>query len=261
MLGAIIGDIIGSRFEFNNTSDYGVELFDVDSSFTDDTICTVAIADAILKGISYKDSVLHWCKKYPHPKGAYGGSFFRWLLSKDHQPYYSFGNGAAMRVSPIAWAFNNIQEVQRQAIETAAFSHNHPEGLIGAMSVAEAIFMLRTSPNKEKDDAAEMVARHYYGFNYESLIPRKGVFDETCQHCVPLAFFLVQDSRNFEDAIRRAISWGGDSDTIGAIVGSMAEARFGIDDDFKTLAFDFLPKEMQDVVNEFQSKFCTNHEK
>lgn len=255
MLGAIIGDIIGSRFEFNNTNDYGVELFDIESSFTDDTICTVAIADAILRGISYKDSILHWCKKYPNPKGSYGASFGLWLSSKSHEPYNSYGNGAAMRVSPVAWAFNTIQEVQRQAIETAAFSHNHPEGLLGAMSIAEAIWLLRTSPNKEKEDAAEMVARHYYGFNYDCLMPNKGVFDETCQHSVPLAFFIVQDSKNFEDAIRRAISWGGDSDTVGAIVGSLAEAKWGIPADFKTLAFDFLPDEMQEVVTEFQEKY------
>lgn len=254
MLGAIVGDIIGSRFEFNNTNDYGVELFDVDCSYTDDTICTVAIADAILKGRPYKDSVIEWCKKYPHPMGGYGCSFRQWLLSDNHEPYNSFGNGAAMRVSPVAWAFVTKQDVQRQAIETAAFSHNHPEGLIGAMSVAEAIWMFRTSP-KTKDDIAEMVARHYYGFNYWCLMPNKGVFDETCQHCVPLAFFIVQDSKDFEDAIRRAISWGGDSDTVGAIVGSLAEAKWGVPDDIKTVAFDFLPDEMQEVVNEFQLRF------
>lgn len=253
MLGAIIGDIIGSRFEFNNTNDYGVELFDVDCSFTDDTICTVAIADAILKGIPYKDSILRWCKKYPHPKGAYGVSFNRWLSSKDHQPYYSFGNGAAMRVSPVGWAFNTAQEVQRQAIETAAISHNHPEGLIGAMSIAEAIWLLCHEPKQAED--IDYLARHYYGNDYEKRVPKRNVFDETCQGCVPLAFSILKQSTSFEDAIRKAICYGGDSDTVGAIVGSLAEAKWGIDDDFKTLAFDFLPDEMQEVVNEFQSKF------
>lgn len=254
MLGAIVGDIIGSRFEFHNTEDVGFCLFDTTCSFTDDTICTVAIADAILKGKPYKDSVIEWCKKYPHPMGGYGCSFRQWLLSDNREPYNSFGNGAAMRVSPVAWAFVTKQDVQRQAIETAAFSHNHPEGLIGAMSVAEAIFLLRNE-RKNKDLIVEGVARQYYGFHYYALMPKKGVFDETCQRCVPLAFHIVEDSRSFEEAIRRAVAWGGDSDTVGAIVGSMAEAKFGIPAEIKTVAFDFLPDEMQEVVNEFQLRF------
>lgn len=253
MLGAIIGDIVGSRFEFNNTNDYGVELFDVDCSFTDDTICTIAIADAILKGIPYKDGILRWCKKYPHPKGAYGASFSRWLSSKDHEPYNSFGNGAAMRVSPVGWAFSTLQEVQRQAIETAAISHNHPEGLIGAMSVAQAIWML--SVNKANMQTIDNLAQLYYGYHYEETLPKRNTFDETCQGCVPLALSILKDSDSFEDAIRKAISYGGDSDTVGAIVGSLAEAKWGVPADFKTLAFDFLPDEMQEVVNEFQSRF------
>lgn len=119
MIGAIIGDIVGSRFEFNNTRDGNFALFSPECSFTDDTICTVAVADAILRGEDYRTSILRWCRKYPNPMGAYGASFALWLNSPDPQPYNSFGNGAAMRVSPVAYAFDTEQEVIRQAMETA----------------------------------------------------------------------------------------------------------------------------------------------
>lgn len=253
MLGAIIGDIVGSRFEFHNTNEYGFELFNEQCSFTDDTICTVAIADAILNRISYKDSILYWCKKYPHPMGAYGASFSRWLASSDHKPYNSFGNGAAMRVSPVGWAFNTLREVERQAIETAVITHNHPEGIIGAMCIAQAIWMLHHEPNFEK--IVSRLARLYYGTDFEKTIPKYNTFDETCQGCVPLAFFILNKSNNFEDAIRKAVAYGGDSDTLGAIVGSMAEAAFGIPDEYKKIALGFLPKEMQIVVNEFERRY------
>ena len=137
MLGAIVGDIVGSRFEFNNwQGGKGFKLFnDHYSSITDDTICTVAIADAILSRTSYKESLLKWCRKYPQPMGGYGMSFAAWLRAEDPQPYYSFGNGAAMRVSPVAWAFADRNEVLREAERTASVSHDHPEGIKGAQAV------------------------------------------------------------------------------------------------------------------------------
>lgn len=150
MLGAIIGDIVGSRFEFNNTDKYNFELFTKECSFTDDTICTIAIADAIVKGRSYRDSVLEWCRKYPHPMGGYGASFARWIASNNPQPYNSFGNGAAMRVAPVAYAFDDLKEVKKQAELTAAISHNHPEGIKGAVAVAHGIYILRTTHDLRK---------------------------------------------------------------------------------------------------------------
>ena len=144
MIGAIIGDIVGSRFEFNNTRDGNFALFSPECSFTDDTICTVAVADAILRGEDYRTSILRWCRKYPNPMGAYGASFALWLNSPDPQPYNSFGNGAAMRVSPVAYAFDTEQEVIRQAMETAKITHDHPDGIIGAMVVARAIYLMRS---------------------------------------------------------------------------------------------------------------------
>lgn len=140
MLGAIIGDIVGSRFEFNNTDRYDFDMFTRESTFTDDTICTIAIADAISSGKSYQDSLLEWCRRYPNPKGAYGGSFARWIASDNPQPYNSFGNGSAMRVSPVALAFDTLKEVQEEAKKTALVTHNHPEGIKGAVAVAHAIY-------------------------------------------------------------------------------------------------------------------------
>lgn len=250
MLGAIIGDIVGSRFEFNNTDNYDFELFTEESMFTDDTICTIAIADAIINGIDYKESLLKWCRNYPNPKGAYGGSFARWIASKDPQPYNSFGNGSAMRVSPIASAFDTLEEVKEEAKKTALVTHNHPEGIKGAVAIAHAIYYLRTThdlPGLEKE-----MDRYYPRFmlgNYFS-----GVFDETCMGTVPICLKIVRVSTSFEDAIRRAIAWGGDSDTIGAIVGSMAEAQWDIPKDIIDKAFDLLPTEMLDVISEFFHK-------
>ena len=129
MLGAMIGDIAGSKYEFNNTFDYDFEMFGEGCDFTDDTICTVAIADAILNGRSYQESLLDWCRRYPSPKGAYGGRFAGWIRSLDPQPYNSFGNGSAMRVSPVAWLFDDLSQILEEAEKTALPTHNHPEGI------------------------------------------------------------------------------------------------------------------------------------
>ena len=257
MIGAIIGDIVGSRFEFNNTRDGNFALFSPECSFTDDTICTVAVADAILRGEDYRTSILRWCRKYPNPMGAYGASFALWLNSPDPQPYNSFGNGAAMRVSPVAWAFDNVQQCEREAIATATISHNHPEGIIGACAVA---FLIRSYIRANKYgynnvDSAEKFARRYYGSDWEqNLIPR-GIFDETCQGCVPLAFHIIKESDSFEDAIRKAILYGGDSDTLGAIVGSLAEAYFVVDPAMIQTAMSYLPEDMQNVIRKFNATY------
>lgn len=253
MIGAIIGDIAGSRFEFNNTRDYNFQLFHKDCSYTDDTICTVAIADAILRGESYGDSLLRWCRKYPAPMGAYGGSFSRWIHSENPQPYNSFGNGAAMRVSPVAWAFDEASDVMRNAMASAECSHNHQEGIIGAIATAELIYTFRKLP--EKDNFVNLIGGLYYGQDWENKLPRPGVFDETCQGCVPLAFHIIKESNSFEDAIRRAVSYGGDSDTLGAIVGSIAEARWGIPIEMQKMALNMLPQDMLKVVTNFIQKY------
>ena len=279
MLGAMIGDIVGSKYEFNNTFDYDFEMFGGGCDFTDDTICTVAIADAILNGRSYQESLLDWCRRYPSPKGAYGGRFAAWICSLNPQPYNSFGNGSAMRVSPVAWLFDDLSQVLEEAEKTALPTHNHPEGIKGAQAVAHAIWYFRKnkfseetkdSENEEtkglknedskvsKDENETMqgfmsIARSYYE-DFDTRVYPKGKFDETCMDAVPLSFYLLSQASSFEDAIRLAISHGGDSDTIGAIVGSIAEARFSIPQEMKEKAISFLPDDMKDIWNQFAEK-------
>ena len=250
MIGAIIGDIVGSRFEFNNTSKTDFELFTPECSYTDDTICTIAIADAINTGTNYKDKLLQWCRQYPNPMGSYGGSFSRWIWANDNSPYNSFGNGSAMRVAPTAWAFDSMEEVRREAAKTAAVTHNHPEGIKGAEAVAQVIFSQRKGFNPGE---LERIGNKYYP-GFLNAVYTLGFFDETCQGTVPLCLKIVRYSSSFEDAIRKAIARGGDSDTIGAIVGSIAEAAFGIPKELSDRAFDYLPADMLNVIGNFYHK-------
>ena len=286
MLGAIIGDIAGSKYEFNNTFDYDFEMFGEGCDFTDDTICTVAIADAILNGRSYQESLLDWCRRYPSPKGAYGGRFAGWIRSLDPQPYNSFGNGSAMRVSPVAWLFDDLSQVLEEAEKTALPTHNHPEGIKGAKAVAHAIWHFRKSRFSEESKDSEneetkglknekakaskdenetiqgfmSIARSYYE-DFDTRVYPKGKFDETCMDAVPLSFYLLSQASSFEDAIRLAISHGGDSDTIGAIVGSIAEARFGIPQEMKEKALSYLPDDMKDIWKQFAEKLIADNKR
>ena len=256
MLGAIIGDIVGSPYEFANTSNPRFPLFGKDSEFTDDTICTIAVADALLTGEDFGSALQRWGCKYPNPKGAYGGSFNAWLHAINPMPYNSWGNGAAMRVSPVGWAFNSEAETLRAALASAAPTHNHVEGLIGASVVARAIYLLRTMNFSSflNGKVVDLVVSHY-GLHWSMHVPPRGVFDETCQGCVPLAFLICSESDSFEEAIRKAVLYGGDSDTLAAIVGSLAEARWGIPHYLKKKALSMLPAEMVDVILKFKYKF------
>lgn len=256
MLGAIIGDIVGSRFEFNNTNKTDFELFTPECSYTDDTICTVAIADAILNGKSYKDSLLEWCRKYPNPKGAYGASFARWIQSEDPQPYNSFGNGSAMRVSPIAWAYDTYETVILESQRSAIVSHNHPEGVKGAQVVAELIYGLRTGNIvlPESTDNIYVVttkSRNEYSIPTMKEIRASQRFDETCQGTVPQAIRCFLEAKSFEETIRLAVSIGGDSDTIAAIAGSIAESCYPIPMEIWRYTMDFLPDDMQRIIGDF----------
>jgi len=260
MLGAIIGDIIGSRFEFNNHLSTDFALFTKDCAFTDDTICTIAVADALLKGVSFQDSIHAWCKRYPHPKGGYGGRFVRWVHSENPHPYKSFGNGSAMRVSPCAWLSNDRRVILANARKSAECSHNHPEGIRGAMAVADAIYQASTGLSKEK--IAQTISRQY-GYNLHSTcdtIRRNNTFDETCQVTVPQAIVCLLESTSFEDAIRLAVSIGGDSDTIAAITGSIAEALYkGTPQKITTKALAYLPQEMKDVMHAYYRFIIKNY--
>ena len=256
MLGAIIGDIVGSPYEFNNTSNPRFPLFGKESEFTDDTVCTIAVADALLTGESFGSALQRWGRKYPNPKGAYGGSFNAWLHTDNPMPYNSWGNGAAMRVSPVGWAFNSEAETLRAALASAKPTHDHVEGLIGASIVARAIYLLRTMPRSSflNGEVAALVEASY-GKDWAMRVPPRGVFDEMCQGCVPLAFLICSESDSFEGAIRRAVLYGGDSDTLAAIVGSLAEARWGIPIELREKALELLPADMRAVIDQFSITF------
>ena len=254
MLGAIIGDIVGSRWEFNPTNDYNFEWLSDENGFTDDTICTVAVADALLAGRDYGESIHEWCNRYPHPMGGYGGRFAQWVRSDNPQPYNSFGNGAAMRVSPVAHWYNTLDEVLDAAAATALPSHNHDEGIKGAQTVALAIFRALLFGQEATKHIAEILAECVKFSDYNIEIKKENVinhFDETCQGTVPVALWILGKSTSFEDAVRKAVSLGADADTLGAIVGSIAEAIWGIPDELKQSIISVLPNEMKEVVKKF----------
>lgn len=259
MLGAIIGDIVGSRWEFNPTNDYNFEWLSKENGFTDDTICTVAVADALLHGRGYGESIHDWCNRYPTPKGGYGGRFAGWVRSDYPLPYNSFGNGAAMRVSPVAYWFDTEAGILDAAAATALPSHNHPEGVKGAQTVALAIFKAMQFNSRHYQEAAmhidEILDACVQFSGYDINMPRVTVmnrFDETCQGTVPVALKIISMSANFEDAVRLAVSLGADADTLGAIVGSIAEAIWGIPLRLRHQIETYLPEEMGLVVKEFE---------
>jgi len=254
MLGAIIGDIVGSRWEFDPTNDYNFEWLSKENGFTDDTICTVGVADALLNGRDFGDSIHDWCNRYPHPMGGYGGRFAGWVHSENPQPYNSFGNGSAMRVSPVAYWYANLDEVLDAAAGTALPSHNHDEGIKGAQTVALAIFKAlqygQDAPEHIDEILADCVEFSGYDINIrkEEVINR---FDETCQGTVPVALWIIGESDSFEDAVRKAVSLGADADTLGAIVGSIAEAIWGVPEELKLGAMNFVTEEMREVIEKF----------
>lgn len=255
MLGAIIGDIVGSRFEFNNTKDFNFKLFSDECSFTDDTICTVAIADAHLNnfvglwglGSCLKD----WCRKYPHPMGSYGSSFANWINDHNYEPYNSFGNGSAMRVSSIGWLYDTEQEVIVEATKSAVVTHNHPEGVKGAVATALAIYYAR---EYSKEIMLTKITDYYPAYTWVDPSVGCNRFNETCQGTMPVVFGIIRKANSFEEAIRWAVAVGGDSDTIAAIVGSIAEAIWGIPAEMKTQAMDYLPEEMIRVIDNFYDR-------
>ena len=225
MIGAIVGDIVGSRFEFNNHKSKQFELFTDNCFFTDDTVMTLAVAKSLINYEDVASNLKFFGKIYPNR--GYGGRFNKWLMSEDRKPYNSYGNGSAMRVSPVAYVAKTLDEVKVLSRQVTEVTHNHPEGIKGAESVAVSIFLARQGFSKEQ--IKDYVTREYYdiGFNLDS-IRESYSFDETCQGSVPEALQAFFESNNFEDAIRNAISIGGDSDTIAAITGSVAEAYYGV---------------------------------
>ncbi len=258
MLGAIIGDIVGSRWEFKPTNEYNFEWLSDENGFTDDSSCTVAVAEALLKERDFGKSIHEWCNHYPQPMGGYGGRFAQWVRSDNPQPYNSFGNGASMRVSPVAHWFDNLDKVLDAAAATATPSHNHLEGIKGAQTVALAIFKALNYNRSHYLEAPHHIDEiiqaciDFSGYNID--MPKASVlnkFDETCQGTVPVALKIISMAKNFEDAVRLAVSLGADADTLGAIVGSIAEAIWGIPLKIRRSIEGYLPNDMNDVIQSF----------
>ena len=255
MIGAIAGDIIGSVHEFGATKTKKFPLFVAGSVFTDDSVMTVAIAQAILTDGDYQKAVRDFGRRYPH--AGYGGFFRDWLASPDPKPYNSWGNGSAMRVSPVGFAFDTVDDVLREAARTAEFTHNHPEGIKGAQATALAIFLARTEWDKD-------LIRHEistrFGYDLDRTVDeiRPGYsFDESCQKTVPEAIVAFLDSSSYEDAVRNAVSLGGDSDTLACITGGIAEAFYGpVPPEILKKVREILPVDLLDVTDRFCEYIC-----
>jgi ADP-ribosylglycohydrolase len=241
-------------YELRNAKTTGLDLFSDETTFTDDSVLTFATMDSILHNLDYSAAYQKFAKNYPNR--GYGGNFHSWIYETNPKPYNSWGNGSAMRVSPVGWAYNSIDEVLEQAKKSAGVTHDHPEGIKGAQAVASAIFMARTGKNKDE-------IKHYIieTFDYDLERKIKDIrqnygFDESCQGSVPEAIIAFLESNNFEEAIRLAISIGGDSDTIACITGGIAEAfynkipKYIIDNVLKVL-----PNELIVILEEFSLKY------
>lgn len=249
MLGAIIGDIVGSRFEFNNYRSKDFELFTEECFVTDDSIMTIAVAKALIESkedyLDLGNQAIKWMQELgrPYPNCGFGGSFYHWIYSDNPKPYNSYGNGAAMRISPVGWVAKDIEQAKRLSKAVTEVSHNHPEGIKGAESVAVSIVLARQG--KSIEEIKKYINEHYYKIDFKlDEIRETYKFNETCQDTVPQALQAFFESNSFEDAIRNAISIGGDSDTLAAITGSVAEVYYGVPKWMKEKVFWYLDERL-----------------
>ncbi len=225
MIGAIAGDIIGSVYEWKNIKTADFELFSPECRFTDDSVLTIALADAILSGDNFADKMKEYYRRYPQV--GFGSNFAKWAESDQSSPYNSYGNGAAMRISPVGYSFSSLDVTLKMAEYYTSLTHNHPEGIKGGCSTAAAIFMARRRHSKEE---IKQYIESTFGYNLSRSLDsiRPGYkFDSSCQGSVPEAMIAFLESNDFEDAIRKAVSLGGDSDTIACIAGGIAQAFYG----------------------------------
>lgn len=267
MIGSIAGDVIGSVHEHAPIKTKEFSLFGNSNRFTDDTVLTLAVADAILNGRDYGETIASYAERYP--KAGYGGAFRKWVQSWDRKPYGSFGNGSAMRVCPIGWAFDSVPDVLREAKRSAEVTHNHPEGVKGAQAVALAVFLARNGKDKPAIKR-EIETRYAYdlGRPLDQIRPAYG-FDVTCQGSVPEAIIAFLESDSYEDAVRNAVSLGGDADTQACIAGAIAEASYGqVPEPIAERAVNYLSSDLKKVVASFCRTYCaatgrplrTNHQ-
>ena len=264
MIGAILGDIVGSIYEFDNIKTKEFELFDKECFFTDDSVMTIAIAETLMQYENidennideFKENLITVMHKIgvKYPDCGYGGHFLVWILRNKREPYNSFGNGSAMRVSACGWVANSIDEAILLSKKVTEVTHNHPEGIKGAEATAVAIYLARTGSNIL--EIRDYINKHYYSMNFSlDEIRDSYEFNETCQDTVPQAIEAFLESTSFEDAIRNAISIGGDSDTLAAITGSIAEAYYGIPIDIRKHALTYLDERLLKLLIEFENKY------
>ncbi len=255
MLGAIVGDVIGSVHEVARTKTKDFPLFTEGSRFTDDTVMTAAVADRLLNSRGYVDAFHDYFHAYPD--AGYGKTFWMWCTARRRDPYQSYGNGSAMRVSPVAYAFQSLDEVLAEAERSAAVTHDHPEGVRGAQAVAAAIFLARTGGTKEQ--IRRFVAERFDYFLDETVDDLRPTypFDASCQRSVPQSIIAFLDSTGFEDAIRNAVSLGGDADTMACIAGAIAEPHYGgVPPQLAAAALARLDDRLRGVLAEFRTRYC-----
>ena len=256
MIGAITGDIAGSRFEWHNIKTKEFELFTDKCFFTDDSVMTIAVADALMRADGNIDILPEYAVESmqrigrPYPNCGYGGFFYRWMYSDNPMPYGSYGNGAAMRVSACGFAAKSLEEAKALSEAVTAVTHNHPEGIKGAEAVTAAIYLARSGYSAQK--IQQHINDNYYSMDFTlDEIRDTYKFNETCQNTVPQALKAFFESDSFEDAIRNAISIGGDSDTLAAITGGIAEAYYGVPQSIKEQALKYLDGNLLGIVKRF----------
>ena len=279
MLGAIIGDTVGSVYEFHNTKDYKFTLFNSESGYTDDSVMTMAVARWLLTDSEHtyqklEDTMVEFAEQCPCPMGGYGTGFYYWLFHPEglypfddqygvspyesatgRHPYGSWGNGSAMRASAVGWFFDSLEETERVAAISAAITHNHPEGIKGAQATAAAIFLARNG--KTKDEIRDYIEKTYGYDLHKTWEYWHPIYDweDSCQGTVPQAMIAFLDSTDFEDAIRKAVSLGGDSDTLACITGGIAEAFYReIPKEMADRVRTLLPQEFADILSEMQAR-------
>jgi ADP-ribosylglycohydrolase len=254
IIGAVIGDVIGSVYEWDNINTTVFDLFNPKCDFTDDSVLTIAVADCILNKKGFAKTIWEYGRKY-RDRG-YGGTFSNWLEEDNLKPYGSYGNGSAMRASAVGFAFDDIETVLEIAKQTAEVTHNHPEGIKGAQVTASCIFLARKGKSKEEiKDYIISTFNYDLDFKLDQIRPTY-MFDETCQGSVPQAIIAFLESSDFENAIRLAISIGGDSDTIACITGGIASAYYKyIPTEILDFVVDKLPGEYIEIINKFDKQY------
>ena len=257
MLGAILGDIIGSPYEFGSSKTKEFPLFTNGGRLTDDSLMTIAVGCACVNASIYdeedfKSKVAYYMRLIgrQYTDAGYGGKFFRWMMDDNMGPYKSFGNGSGMRVSPVAYAGNTLEEVETLAKWSAEITHNSRDGICGAQAIASAVFLARTG--KSKDEIRKYISESFYNLDFTLDYVRPFyTFDVTCRGSVPHAITCFLEADSYEDAIRNAVSLGGDSDTIGAMAGAIAEAYFGIPEKLQEKAFEYMDETIQEYYYEY----------